>query len=78
MSFYAGYVLERRFDLSRLSIGGWLARYAKRNGLATGLGLALFVLLYELIWLVGGWWWLAAAAAFFVDQRACWGSSCRC
>jgi STE24 endopeptidase len=65
LSFYAGHVLEHRFGLSHLSFGGWLARYAKRSVLALGLGLVLFVLLYQLIWYVGDWWWLAAAAGFF-------------
>jgi STE24 endopeptidase len=66
LSFYAGHALEHRFALSRLSLAGWLWRYAKRNLLALGLGLALLVLLFQLIWFVGGWWWLAAAAGFFV------------
>lgn len=66
LSFYAGHVLEHRFGLSRLAFRGWLARYAKRNALTLGLGLVLFVLLYELIWLVGDWWWLAAAGGFFL------------
>jgi STE24 endopeptidase len=66
LSVYAGHVLEHRFGLSKLSFGGWLSRYAKRNGLALGLGLALFVLLYQLIWFVGDWWWLAAATGFFL------------
>jgi STE24 endopeptidase len=65
LSFYAGHLLEHRFGLSRLSLAGWLWRYAKRNLLTLGFGLALFVLLYELIWLVGNWWWLAAAVGFF-------------
>ncbi len=66
LSIYSGHVLEHRFDLSALSLAGWLWRYAKRTVLAIGFGLLLFVMLYELIWLVGAWWWLAAAAAFFV------------
>jgi STE24 endopeptidase len=66
LSVYAGYGLERRFALSHLTFAGWLARYAKRSGLAIALGLALFSLLYQLIWWVGAWWWLAAAAGFFV------------
>ena len=66
LSVYSGHVLEHRFALSRLTFARWLGRYAKRNLLALGLGLALFVLLYQLIWLVGDWWWLVAAAGFFV------------
>ena len=65
LSFYSGYVVEKRFALSTLSFGGWLWRYAKRNGLATALGAALVLGLFWLIWTTHGWWWLAAAAAFF-------------
>ncbi|MGD9720590.1 MAG: M48 family metallopeptidase [Pirellulales bacterium] len=66
LSLYSGHVLEHRFGLSRLSFAGWLVRYLKRMALTVGLGLALFVLLFQLIWLVGDGWWLAAAAGFFV------------
>ena len=65
LSFYSGYVVEKRFALSTLTLGGWLWRYAKRNGLATALGAALVLGLFWLIWTTHGWWWLAAAAAFF-------------
>ena len=65
LSFYSGYVVENRFALSTLSFGGWLWRYAKRNGLAAALGAALVLGLFWLIWTTHGWWWLAAAAAFF-------------
>ncbi len=65
LSFYVGHVLEHRFHLSKLSIGGWIWRYAKRNALAMAFGAALIVGLYWLIWTTGRWWWLAAAGAFF-------------
>ncbi len=58
-------MVEKRFALSTLTLGGWLWRYAKRNGLATALGAALVLGLFWLIWTTHGWWWLAAAAAFF-------------
>ena len=66
LALYSGYSLEHRFGLSRLTFGRWLARYAKRNALAIVFGVAMFVLLYEIIWFVGDWWWLVASAAFFV------------
>jgi len=70
LSFYSGHVLEHRFGLSTLTLGGWLWRYTKRNLLALSFGLVMFLGLYWLIWIAGmiGWgplWWLAAAAAFF-------------
>ncbi|MBN2477292.1 MAG: M48 family metallopeptidase [Pirellulales bacterium] len=65
LSFYSGYVLEHRFGLSKLTVVGWLWRYAKRNLLALAFGVVIFVGLYGLIWTTGPVWWLAAAAAFF-------------
>ena len=65
LSFYAGYILEHRFHLSTLSVGGWARRYAKQNLLGLALGTLLILGLYWLIWTTRGWWWLAAAGAFF-------------
>ena len=65
LSFYAGYILEHRFHLSTLSVGGWVRRYLKQNLLGLILGTVLILGLYWLIWTTHGWWWLAAAGAFF-------------
>jgi len=65
LSFSAGYILEHRFHLSTLSLGGWVRRYLKQNLLGLALGMVLTLGLYWLIWTTGGWWWLAAAGAFF-------------
>jgi STE24 endopeptidase len=65
LSFYAGYILEHRFHLSTLSVGGWVRRYLKQNLLALLLGTVLVLGLYWLIWTTRGWWWLTAAGAFF-------------
>ena len=65
LSFYAGYVVEHRFQMSTLSLGGWLWRYLKRNLLALALGSVMMLGLYWLIWTTGWAWWLAAAGAFF-------------
>ena len=65
LSFYAGYILEHRFHLSTLSVGGWVRRYSKQNLLGLVLGMVLILGLYWLIWTTRGWWWLAAAGAFF-------------
>lgn len=65
LSFYAGYILEHRFHLSTLSVGGWVQRYLKQNLLGLILGTTLILGLYWLIWTTHGWWWLSAAGAFF-------------
>lgn len=66
LTFYSSYVLEHRFQLSRLSLGGWLWRLAKQGVLVGILSLAVVVGLYGIIWTVGAAWWLVAAGAFFV------------
>ncbi len=66
LAIFAGHVLEHRFRLSNQSFVAWLWRYAKRNILAIGFGLVMFLGLYWVIWLTGPIWWLVAAAGFFV------------
>lgn len=66
LSFYSGFLLEHRYHLSTLSLGGWAWRYIKRMSLALALGLILIPGLYWLIWTTHGWWWLVAAGAFFL------------
>jgi STE24 endopeptidase len=66
LSFYAGYSLEHHYEMSHQTLGRWLGRYIKRNGLSLLFGLALVLGLYWIIWIVGDLWWLAAAGAFFV------------
>jgi len=65
LSFYAGHVLEHRYELSTQTFAGWLWRYAKKMALAVAFTAAMFVGIYWLIWTTGRYWWLLAAAAFF-------------
>ena len=65
-SFYGGFVLEHKFKLSRLSLGGWALRYAKGAGLELAFGLLLATGVYWLIWTTGRWWWLTTALGTFV------------
>ena len=66
LSYFSGYVLERRYQLSRQTPLGWVARHFKQFGLALVLGLVMFEGLYAIIWGIGSWWWLCAAGVFFV------------
>lgn len=66
LSFYAGFVVERRFGLSTLTLAGWAWRYCKRMALAVAFGAPMTLGLYWLIWTTQGYWWLAAAGCFFV------------
>lgn len=66
LTFYAGYVVEHRFGLSRLSVLRWAWRYVKHLLLALLLTLLLGVGLFWIIRWTGPWWWLAGAGAFFL------------
>lgn len=66
LSFYSGYTLEHRYELSHQTLAKWFVQYAKRNALGLAFGMVLILGLYGVIWTTGTWWWLAAAAAFFV------------
>jgi STE24 endopeptidase len=66
LSFYSGHVLEHQFKLSNQTVAAWLWRYVKANLLTIGLGAALMLGLYWLIWTTGALWWLVAAGAFFL------------
>jgi len=66
LSFYSSHILEHRFNLSKLTFGGWLWRYFKTNALSAAFGAAMILGLYWLIWTTAAYWWLVAAGAFFV------------
>jgi STE24 endopeptidase len=63
--FYSGFTLEHKFQLSKMTLGGWIRRYVKLNALALSFNAAMLLMLYWLIWTTGRWWFLTAAAAFF-------------
>jgi STE24 endopeptidase len=64
IAFYQGFLLERRYGLSKEAAGGWLADHAK----ATVLGLVLSIGAAETIYLSmrvsPAWWWLLSAGVF--------------
>src|SRR6185295_8853035 len=64
LGFYAGFVLERRYDLSNQTLGAWLTDQAKSFGIGLVLGGAAAGLLYWLIRLSPDRWWLTGGAAF--------------
>jgi STE24 endopeptidase len=66
LSFYSGYVVEHRFGLSNQTVRRWARNWLLSNALALGLGAALFMGLYFIMWNTGPYWWLIAAGAFFV------------
>jgi STE24 endopeptidase len=64
LSFFGGYVVERRYGLSNETVAGWLADQAKSFGLSVVLGGGAAAVLYALIRLSPERWWVAAALVF--------------
>jgi STE24 endopeptidase len=63
VAFYRGFVLERRYGLSRESLRSWILDHVKASALGVALGIAAAELVYLAL---RGWprgWWLLAAAA---------------
>jgi len=53
LSFYSGYVIEHRYELSRQSLGRWFSQYAKAIGLSTVFSLLMIEGLFLVIYLTG-------------------------
>ncbi len=66
ISFVSGWWVESKFDLSNQTAFRWFRRYLERMVLGLVFGMAVFTLLFWIIWLTGSYWWLVAAGAFFV------------
>jgi STE24 endopeptidase len=64
LSFLSGYVLERRFGLSRQSLGGWIKDQLK--GMAIGIPLSIVgvEIIYGLLGSSPAHWWLYASLIF--------------
>jgi STE24 endopeptidase len=58
VSFYSGFILEHRYDLSNETVPKWLIRQVKELLLSAVLGGALLAGLYGLLWYGGRLWWL--------------------
>ena len=62
--FYSGFFLERRYDLSKETLGGWFADQVKSFGLVLLLAAPAAALIYWFIRLSPERWWLAAGVTF--------------
>ena len=58
LDYYTGYILPRRYGLSRQTPGGWLVDHLKTAGLGFVLGAVLVALAYWLLSFAGEFWWL--------------------
>ena len=61
-SYYSGFVLPHRFNLSNQNLGGWLGDLAKGLLLSVVLGGLLIEIIYAVLLLSPDWWWLWIAA----------------
>jgi STE24 endopeptidase len=64
LSFYTGWLLERRYGLSAIPVSSWLRDHAKGLGLGMLLSLLGAAALYASARLLGPWWWVGVAAIF--------------
>jgi len=66
MAFYSGYVLERRYGLSRESFGRWLVDQIKSFAIGLVLAAIAAAVVYAFIRTSPERWWLPAGGAFAV------------
>jgi len=64
LGFYRGFLLERRYGLSRETPGAWARDHVKAAALGLVFGLAGAGTVYTLLGVLPEWWWVAAAAVF--------------
>ena len=64
LGFYSGFFLERRYELSKETLGGWFADQAKSFGIGVILAAVAAELVYGFIRLSPDRWWLTAGVTF--------------
>jgi STE24 endopeptidase len=64
LGFYNGFLLERQYDLSKETLGGWLGDQAKSFAMGVTLAAIAAELVYGFIRLSPDQWWLTAGATF--------------
>lgn len=64
LDIYSGYVVEKRFKLSRSTLRQWLTDWAKGEALQLVFLIGAIELIYYLLRELPGTWWLVAGAGF--------------
>ena len=64
LAFYSGLILERRYELSNETLGGWIGDQAKSLAVGVVLGGGAAALIYWCMRLSPERWWLVAGAVF--------------
>jgi STE24 endopeptidase len=70
VSLYRGFLLERRYGLSRETLGGWARDHAKAAGVRLALGLLGASVAYALLRTTPEWWWVGTAGLFILATLA--------
>ena len=66
LTYYQGYMLPKRYGLSKQTLKDWLMDGLKASGIGLLLGLAIVIVVYFLIDNFQGTWWLWASVALFL------------
>jgi STE24 endopeptidase len=64
LSYYSGFILPHRYELSTQTISGWISDLIKGGLLSIFLGIPLLVALYALIHSYPETWWVWASSGF--------------
>jgi STE24 endopeptidase len=64
LTFWSGFILEHRYQLSNQSFRAWVWRHIKGYLIGGPVGLVLLLGLYALLWYGGSLWWLWATAGW--------------
>ena len=67
---FRGYVLERRYDLSRIGFGHWCSAHLTTTGLGALVAVSAAVVISTALRLFPSTWWLVCAAVFAVGSMA--------
>jgi STE24 endopeptidase len=66
LTYYQGYVMPKRYGLSKQTLKDWLLDGLKASGIGLVLGLAIVIVIYLLIDNFQGTWWLWASVVLFL------------
>jgi len=66
LTYYQGYVMPKRYGLSKQTMKDWLLDGLKASGIGLVLGLAIVIVIYLLIDNFQGTWWLWASVVLFL------------
>ena len=66
LSFYSGFILEHRYELSNQTFWAWLWEWKKKQILGFAISAPLVLILYALIWNFERSWWILGWAGYAV------------